>query len=229
MCNSTTPKQHYTPFQWLQFSVADTHWRWRVWKQLFMASPEKPEEVAEWPKLMNSFAPVFFDMLDRLLFKDVVLSICKLVDPAESPTRQGPRRNFSLKAIALDEAARLGASKSDNAKSLIDAFVTTSQPLITWRNWSIAHDDYLVATGAEPLPPLTGTDVERAIASAVEIMTLLDATSATSEYRYDGMMAHGDGESIKYALRMAEQYRKECLAVGVRPLSGAAKVRAANL
>lgn len=193
-----------------------------------MGDRAKPQEAMARVAMMNSAAPAFFAMLEGLLFEDVVLRVCKLIDKAESRTKMGPRRNLSLKAALLDQSARLGAPVAKKLESLIDAFVATSEPLITWRNWYISHEDYLVATGVEPLPPLSGLDVDQAAQKAVEIMELLDPVSETCEFGYDHMIGNGDGASLLYAMRCAQQYHKECLAIGVRPLSEAAKNRAAE-
>lgn len=213
-----SPKKVHSPFQWLQFRVAEANWRWRVWKQLFTGDPARQEEATEWCKIMNSTAPTLFATIKELCFEDVVMSIAKLADPAESSAKGGPRRNLSLKAIVNDEVAKIGEAKLENTMRLVKDFVGASRPLIVWRNWKIAHHDYLVATGDEPLPPLSVTDIEQALTSAVEIMTLLDPTSGTAEYRYREMITRDDGDTLKRVFRWAMQHRRECYVRGERPV-----------
>jgi len=56
-------------------------------------------------------------------------------------------------------------------------------------------------------------------------MVLLDPQSGSVEYGYDGLITRGDGDSIKFVLRCADEYLKECRAAGCRPLSELAKKR----
>lgn len=204
--NSEKPK---TPFEKLQFRVAEAHWRWKVWKQLYMDDPAKPGEAAERIKLQDSTAPVFFAMLRQIILQDVVLRLCKLVDAEEGGPSKERRRNFSLRSALVDAQKWLSPTDAASAKLQIDKFYASSTPFIKWRHWDIAHDDYNVAIGAQLLPDVTDTDIDRAMNSAVEIMKLLDPNGASKAFMYDHMISTDDGDSIIYALRCAKQYNKE--------------------
>lgn len=193
-----------------------------------MGDPANKAQSEEWLHIQKTTAPALFATLQQILLEDVIMSIAKVADPPDSPVLGGRRRNLSLRAIALDEANKLEGTRRSQATELSDAFLKAAKPLITWRKWRIAHDDYLVAIGQEKLPDVTDSDIDAALKSAADIMVLLDADYMTKSYAYDGMIALGDGESLKHALRMAAQYRKECLARGVRPLSEAAKANRGN-
>lgn len=206
-------------FKILQFRVADVYWRWKVWKQLFIADPSKPDDATEWQALMNSWAKNFFVMLHDVLLQDVVLRICKLFDPPIGGPKKAKRTSLSLAAARESAKNQLAASAEAEIRKKTFALQRTAKPLEAWRNRLIAHDDELTATGASALPKLQLARIEQCLMQAAEIMMLLDPNSAQHAYQYDGMIAHGDGDSIKYAIRCAEQYKKECLAHGRRPLA----------
>ena len=57
--------------------VAWLHFKWKDFRALFATSPERIE-------LLNSAAPAFFNGLQRLIFEDVLLHLCRLTDPPKS-------------------------------------------------------------------------------------------------------------------------------------------------
>lgn len=209
----------YTPFEELQFRVSDVYWRWKVWTQLYMGDRANPEDVKERISLMNDMAPSFFDLLQKLLWKDVVQSICKLIDPAETRTKSGLRQNLSLESAVNDANPRLTASAAAEAKKLLSDLRKKSETLRDFRNWLIAHDDLLVATGVEARPEITSDNIEQSMATAVRIMTLLDPNFPKCVFEYGGMIANGDGNSLLQALRLAKKYRTESRAEGQRPVT----------
>lgn len=214
-----TPIPEPTPFQHLQFRVSEAHWRWKVWKQLYLGDPSKPDELMQRHELMVSAAASFFAMLQNLLLDDVVLRICKLVDPEEGGPHKARRKNLSLRAAIAEASARLTPAALTEANALAHALDKLTEPFKTWRNWRGAHDDRLTAIGDEVLPPLPFADVDGSLNGAVKIMQLLDPLSPDNEHRYDWMIAPGDGEGLLYALRCARQYHKECIEQFRAPIS----------
>jgi hypothetical protein len=217
MGTNTPRKRKPSAFEILQFRVADVHWRWKVWKQLFTADPSKPDEAREWQGLMNSVARDFFVLLQDVLLQDVVLRICKLFDPPTGGPKQAKRTSLSLAAVRESAKGRLTASAEADIRKRTFALQRTAKPLEAWRNRRLAHDDEQTATGASVLPMLQLARIEKALTQATEIMALLDPDSASREYQYDSMIAFGDGNALKYAIRCAAQYRKECVAKGCVP------------
>lgn len=208
-----------TPFQHLQYRVVEAHWRWQIWKQLFLGDPSVPDELMQRHAVMNSAAPAFFAMLHSLLLDDVVLRICKLVDPAEGGPHKARRKNLSLRAAITEASARLTPVALTEANTLADALDKITEPFKQWRHRRVAHEDHLTAIGDEILPPLSFADVEQSFNSAIKIMQLLDPLAADNEYCYDGKIAMGDGEGLLYALRCAHQYHKECIDQFRAPIS----------
>jgi len=207
----------WSPFEILQFRVAEIHWRGKVWKQLFAGVRENEEDVEDRISLMNRSAEAFFTIVQQMLLDDIIARICKLLDPAE----QGPQKRENLSLLSALERARDRIDNDAQAKAieLIDEFKRKSEPLIRRRNWRISHDDFLVATGTEKPPEFVlDESMDGALRSAEAIMNIFDPRFREVEYRYADMIAQGDGRAILRALRQADQYRKACRALNCRPL-----------
>ena len=67
--------------------VLRLHWKW--YKQLYGTNPERVE-------LLNEVAPDFFAGIQQVLFDDIQMKICRLLD---SPGR-GTRANITLESVA---------------------------------------------------------------------------------------------------------------------------------
>jgi hypothetical protein len=199
--------------------VAEAHWRWKLWKQLFMGSRDAEAESKERIRLMNSAASAFFGVVKKLLVDDVILRVCRLGDRDTTPTRSGLRENLSLANAFEDCKQRLSSADAATVEQLVRDFKNSIASLVDYRNRVIAHEDLLVALGTEKTPPFSDTDLDRALEDAVSIMKLLDPWSPGVEYGYkDLIVSGGDGKSLIYALRCADRYHKDCLAAGRRPL-----------
>lgn len=207
-----------TPFGMLQIRVAEAHWRWKVWKQIYMIGPGGPAEASERMAMLDSAAPDFFRMLREILLQDVALRLCKLVDAGEGGPSKNRRRNLSLASAFDDAQPRLDSDTAGKVAAMLVNFKAASEPLVKWRHWVFAHDDYEVATGAHTPPRLSDTHINEAMKAAAEIMRLLDPQGADCEFAYDQLIALGDGDSLLYHLRCAVKYREERLAQLKRPL-----------
>jgi hypothetical protein len=201
---TTTPD----PFRVLQHRVAEVHWRWKVWKQLFRDSGE------EGNRLMNSHAPSFFWLVERTLFDDIVMRLCKLVDPPKGGPPTARRTNLVLQWVFETAKTRLGTGARDVEK-LLDELGRLTRTLRSWRNRAIAHEDERTTRRAEPLDSIPFGDIDRAISLAIEIMTGLEEEDQA--FLYDTMIAAGDGDSLLQSLRWAEKHVQEATAQHRRP------------
>lgn len=65
--------------------ISDINAKWKIYKQIFYSSEENI-------KLLNEFAPICFEYIQRVLIDDILLSICRLTDPP----KRGRNGNLSL-------------------------------------------------------------------------------------------------------------------------------------
>lgn len=203
--NTTNP----SPFRVLQHRVAEIHWKWKVWKQLFRDSGE------EGYRLMKRQAPSFFVLIQRVLLDDLILQLCKLADPPEGGPKSDRRTNLVLQRAIEDAKPRLGAGTTEAVEQLMGQLTEKTATLRKWRNRRIAHHDMKTAIQAEPLDPIWIADIERTIDLVTEIMKHLQ--DGNSVFAYDAMIANGDGESLLQSLRWAEQHVQEAVRRGEKP------------
>ena len=77
-------------YTFVQQDVWSVVLHWGLWKQLYFSDSE--EETVRKANVRLLRASVFFDCVDRLLFNEVVLGICRLLDPE----KQGKNDNLTI-------------------------------------------------------------------------------------------------------------------------------------
>jgi hypothetical protein len=87
---------------------------------------------------LNSVAGPFFGRFERILEREIILRIARLVDPHQ----QGQYRNLTMHSLMIFTGAPLQGSLA-NALAVVK---TQTAFAIPWRNLIIAHTDYELAT-----------------------------------------------------------------------------------
>lgn len=118
-------------FQPLCQEVLDIHLAWRLYRQAFANS----EEIVI---LLNSYAGVWFGYAQVAMYDDIVVSLFRLLDPAN---QGNGRNNLTLARLAdvvkADNQIALAAlirSARNHVENLL-------QPFADWRNKRVAHND----------------------------------------------------------------------------------------
>ena len=103
------------------------HMKWKQYRDLFGTNAERIE-------LLNSAAPLFVGILQRVILDDVILHLARLTDWPKSSGRDNltVRR---LPDLIGDEALR------DHAESALSRVMATCVSARKWRNRRIAHSD----------------------------------------------------------------------------------------
>ncbi len=183
-----------TQFHALIGEVAFLHIKWAEYVELF----GDPENV----KLLNKSAPAFFSMIQRILWEETLLHICRLTDPPESKVKKTIKRNLTLQALPelLSDSER-----RVRLKELVDEAICQSDFCRDWRNRHIAHLELDLALKKEPATPL-------AVASRNHVNQALHAIEgvlhAVGEYYSvflapfeESIGALGNARSLLYVLR----------------------------
>lgn len=209
---------HMTPsdFKEIKFRVAETYWLWKVWKQLCFARDEPVEEEMNQVELLNRFAPAFFYTVQRLLFNEVVVRICKLTDTPQS-TRKDPetgvkevKKTLSLQLAVKEPPDGCDPVRLAHAQTALEGLLGGLKPFKDRRNWLIAHDDLAVVQGHVDPPSISDTQVDAALNGVVEVCELLDPDAPGTSFGYTRLIGmHGDGENVINAMRWAHRYLKE--------------------
>ncbi len=151
--------------------------------------------------------------LSQILLNDVILRLRKLAEDH----MHGRRENLSLLAFVVRHSDCVSPQRMRQAETLAAAFQQLCVNLKTLRDRSVAHDDLNSATGKEPLPAIPKEQIDEGIRQVQEVIRLLDPSDPDAEFKYDDVIAHGDGNSLLYALMAAEELNRVRLEGGQGP------------
>ena len=128
-------------FHTLSNELTWLHFRWAEYVALYGKSAKRVE-------LMNRAAPFFFAILQDVAWHDVLLSIARFVDPAESMGKKD-KANLSIRALSpLTADATLRAKVED----LVQKARVAAEFAVDWRMRRLAHRDLAVALNRHPQP-----------------------------------------------------------------------------
>jgi hypothetical protein len=165
------------------------HWRWHQYVTLYATRDSRFD-------LMNSSAPFFFWIIQRVLWDDTLLGIARLAGPEST----GPWQNLSLWRIpSLVEDPGLKQEISDR----LAAVKENTDFAVKWRNKHLAHRDLDLSLGrkAEPLPEATKESVNAALSSMSALLNCVQAHYLDSTTAYKFSAPIGDAEQLLYVVR----------------------------
>lgn len=196
-------------FESLQEDVIWLHAKWKVFRQLFGKSEKR---IA----ILNDFAPDFFQILHDGLIYDILLTMSRLTDPAES---------FKKESLTLDRLVLMMKRNSD--KQFVDGFESNlkalkdeCQPFRDIRNRRIAHNDLGTALDyhPNPLPGVSREMIENALKSFRKLLNDIELHFDGNDTEYEGSDLRGDGDSIIRYLKEAKAYRQHKICGRVDPV-----------
>jgi len=183
------------------------YWRWHEYVTLYAGSERRLE-------LLNSSAPFFFYVVQRVLWDETLLGISRLAGPATT----GRKRNLAVQQVlpfATDSALR------DRIEDLLADVSEKSAFAIDLRNRHIAHRDLDVALGQapSPLPSATQETVDSALDALAAVMNAIQShfqPGTTTGYRFSSSPL--GAETLIHVLRdglKREEARRKKLEEGV--------------
>jgi len=207
--------------------VTELHWRWKVWQQIFPTDSNWPGDIEQRAKLLDSSASDLFNLFREVLILDILLSICRFLDPESSGATSkktnvqtnSDKRNLSLKALSTERQHLLGQETTSHVLALLETMKKQAESMETWRNKIIAHNGLHLSMNRSQLPPIPYEDITKAVDQIIEIMIALDDPVNPSNFEYTDLRAQGDGESLVRCLRESAEYRRLCLLLPANPLS----------
>ncbi len=188
-------------FEIMQFRVADAHYHWSMWTELFVGESSKAD-------LLNKVASQFFLTVRLVLLRDVLLSLFKLNDKVNVPVKGGGLRdNLSFKWMIQD--TRLAycptSQQAASIEALYTSFAKILQPLESLRHWVLAHDDRQAARNPEIVPPLQVKLVSDAVETAVLLAEAIGSVRRPNDdFLYRETIATGGADELIHAL---DEYR----------------------
>ena len=160
-------------FHALWQEVAWLHSKWSEYVELFGTKPSRID-------LLNESAPLFFKIVQDLLWEDTILHIARLTDCPKSVGKD----NLTIRAIPdlMDDR-----DKARAISTLIQIAVQASDFCRDWRNRHIAHRDLKLAIeeGIAPLKPASREKVKKALHSIDEVLNAVTQLYSESTTVFD--------------------------------------------
>ncbi len=177
-------------FSALWQEMAWLYLKWGEYDELF---GKKPSRV----QLLNDAAPVFFFVVEKVLWDDTLLHIARLTDPAQS-VGKGNRTNLTIQALP----DLVDASIKKSIAGFVDVAVRRAKFCRDWRNRYIAHRDLALALddSVNPLKPASRKKVRQALEAIADVLDEISQRYMSSEMRFD---IHGHlrgAESLLYVI-----------------------------
>lgn len=194
-----TPSELQETHDKLFQKVVALHHKWNEWQALFAGTVETVE-------LLDKTAPAFFAMHQRVLIDDIILSMARLLDPAET----GAYENLSLYRLQ-DCANATGNSKlSTDFGAAFETFKKHSESLKIYRNKRLGHNDLDTIREIDPLPPVTVQDIKNSLGALQDVMNTVDKYFGKSGISYELVRRGPHGvDAIVLFLKEGLQYHEE--------------------
>lgn len=181
----------------LSNEVAWLHLKWQDFRALF-ASTEQTID------LLNQTAPTFFHNLQRALWEDVLLHMCRLTDPPKSAGHPNLTL-MQLPGMIPDPALRRQAG------SLVKIVVQKTKFARDWRNRRLAHKELAGLGGqqSQPLAAASRQHVEQALAAIRKAMNAVEQHYTKSTVAYEHSIAALSGvDALLLYLRKGLQVQR---------------------
>lgn len=175
-------------------------WLMYIWKEYIEIYGTKESRV----KLVNEAAPFFFYTVQRTLWDNTLLGICRITDPPETLGK----RNVTFQAIPnfiTDEP--LKATIDDLVKGLLEK----SGFCRDWRNRRISHNDYILKTNptVKPLEPASVEKVNKVFEGIERLINQIQLHYLGSTLLFDFIEAHRGARSLLYVIDDGLKREKE--------------------
>lgn len=170
-------------FEKIKEDVQWLHIHWAYYKELFHG----PELRID---LMNESAPLFFYINQTLLLDEVILSICKLTDPAKSSR---DTENMSLNKL----------------NSRFDGISSKNDPFKKHRHKRIAHKDLAITMSTESiLPDISIQMIEDLLNEISNFMNTIEVYFNNTETGYKDINISTDSGGLIGLLKYGFQYEE---------------------
>ena len=181
----------------------ETAWLYVVWHQFETLFGEKASRV----EILNRGAPVFFRIVQDVLWDQTLLAIARLVDPPQSPGK-GERRNLTVMGLSAHIQDQLLREEVENLCAIARVKASFA---VDWRNRRIAHHDLMLRldTPTTPLKPASRLKVREAMDAIAAVTQHIDLRIRETDLVYDWSSNPGDALSVLKRLRDGLAWQQE--------------------
>ncbi len=164
------------------------HLKWKDFRALFASSRERVD-------LLNRVAPDFFGNLQRMMFEDALMHLCRLTDPPQSMGHD----NLTLQRLPNSIT---DPKLSTQVQSNVDVAKQQTQFARDWRNRALAHKELPQPMGLQPLAQANLQSVEDALEKIRQTMNCIEQHYQGSPVNYaESVEPPGGVESLLRHLR----------------------------
>jgi len=177
--------------------LAWLHLKWNDFRALFAESQETID-------LLNEAAPDFFGNLQRMMWEDLLLHLCRLTDPVKSAGKDTLTVRRISELIPDQQLKVQVASEAENARD-------KTQFARNWRNRRLAHRELppLAGETPNPLDPASRQHVEDALAALRQTMNTMAEHYLGAAVGYEhSIEALGGVTSLVSRLKMGVEARR---------------------
>ena len=189
----------YDELAWLYIKWADFH-------RLYATGQERVD-------LLNKAAPAFFSQLQRMMWEDVLLHLCRITDPPKSG-----RHDHLTIMRSPDEIPDLALRAE--VQQLVDDAKEKTRFARDWRNRYLAHLELPAFQGqmSMPLPSASRKDVEAALSAVCRVMNRIERSYLKETVLYEHSIEALGGVNVLVARLTkgikAEKAEREIEALG---------------
>lgn len=175
-------------------------WHEVVWLHVTWKEQLALYEDSEVIRLLNRTADHFFYLVQRIMWRDTLLGICRLMDPAETSGKS----NLSLYRLidAVPDTELLARCRTRLQQARMNA-----REVFEWRNRSLAHNDFRtkLRRHPDPLQPVRKSAIAAALAAIADTMNAIDVHYSDHTTAYDHPVLGSGADALLFYLRRAEQ------------------------
>jgi len=198
--NKIIPEEIAKIYEPLSDELIWVHAKWQMYREVF----GRNEETID---LLNKSAGAFFGIYQEVLLHDVMLGICRILDPEKT----GPKDNLTLErlinSIDQDKYGKLRLELENDLKTAIDCAAFAREH----RNRKLAHNDLetIKETGAAPLPGVSRAAVENIFRRIRDMMNKISSHFLDTTVLYENFIfGPGDADALIRLLNDAEEFRR---------------------
>lgn len=173
-------------------------YRWELFRQLFDSGQEKVD-------LLNKSGSNVFQLLQKLIIDDTMMTLCRLSDRASSMGYE----NASIRNLCEKTKGILPEETNKEIETKLLELNEHMTNILTLRNKALSHTDFTHALNTELLPRPTYDELERSIDVVKNILNAI--TEKLSGYRisYVPLMPIGyDGNKLLNVLAKAHGFKQ---------------------
>lgn len=152
-------------------------------------------------RLLSHIAQTSFKIIEESLRADMTMTICRLRDPSQSRSGNKKFTNLSLETL-INASGEIG-----NARAMLEDFRKVTQPIQTYRNKGVGHNDFNVAITPQsnPLAGIERSQIDKLMKSAWEILNIIYQHYVRDTELGSKVLVQSGADALLYWLRTAQQ------------------------